>query len=313
MSTDSETLQTARVSYDPTRLAEASGFAEVAPPPRALGLEPLHLDLQDLDEEAEASRSFDTQPGLGAALPAPREAAAADPLRVSGSEGTLVLPLSALSEADKTLVLPAPPRPLEHTLVIAMPPTAVLQPPGAASEGGAATRIVPLEEWAPEAVASALAPRPEPAAKGAHEQRPGPLTALLRKFRALPMRQRVLAVLAPVTAFALLQSYLEPSPTARPAAPAVAATAARHAPVATPRAAVAATPAPSAPAAQTPVANVRAATGKTLQRAAADAVAEGNAAAALSLYRKLAAKEPQVPAYRAATRILEERVRGAEQ
>lgn len=308
MSADNDTVQTARSSYDPTLLAEAAGFAEVAEPPRVLSLEPLDLDLGDLGDEAEEANAPSTP------QEEPREAAV--PPCASPLDGTLVLAVSALTATDKTLVLPAPvPRQVEHTLVIAAPPVTVLQTAGATSDGAAATRIVPLEEWAPEAAASAPDRRTAPAADAANGRPGGPLSGLLQQFRQMPVRRRVMVVLAPITALALLSSYLGPSPAeeARPApvsrapAPRAAANLSRSVTAAAP-AATATAPGPARPAP-----SARAASGKTLQRAAADAVAEGNAAAALALYKQLAAAEPHVPAYRAATRILEERVRGAEQ
>lgn len=332
MSADSDTLQTARASYDPALLAEASGFAEVAEPPRVLSLEPLQLDLEELGEGADESdapaesgaepsaapttahagleprRASDTQPGLGAPIPAPRAVARQESCAASALDGTLVLPLPALNAADKTLVLPAPlPRQVEHTLVIAAPPVTVLTASGSIGDGGAETRIVPLEEWAPAASSA------KKAEGAACPQRAGPLTDLLRQFRELPMRRRILVVLAPVTAFALLSSYLGPSPSSETGGPAAPAAPSPRSAVTMSRSVPAAWPAASAVVPQPSTASARAAHGKTLQRAAADAVAEGNAAAALTLYRKLAAAEPDVPAYRAATRILEERVRGAEQ
>jgi hypothetical protein len=335
MSTDSDTVQTARTSYDPALLAEASGFAEVVQPARALSLEPLDLDLGELSEErapapapaaseeageatADAApgseeRGFDTEPGLGAAPRAAEPDTRAELQRIPHGDGTLILPLAALHPQDKTLVLAVPPRPhLEHTLVIAPPPVTVLNPAGASGDAGAETRVVPLEAWAPGAAAAPELPRRAASAAPGGE-RPGPLTALARKFRELPMRQRILAVLAPVTFVAVAQSYLEPSPSERGAPRGSRAAESVPASTGVTRAAVPAARATPAPRTESRPASVRPAPGKSLERAAADAVAEGNTAAALAIYKNLAAAKPDVPAYRAAVRILEDRLRGAEQ
>ncbi len=311
MTPDPDNAQTAAVKYDPALIARASGFEEVVQEPRVFSFEPLDLDLDELPHAPlEESPAFDTEPGIG---PVPGARAAAEPAPASAPgiplyEGTLVLPASALPipTADQTLVLPVEPaRALEHTLVIAVPSPMVHPAAEARGESGAATRIVPLEDWAPAGVAASVEAlgeqRAEPPAPAAAQGRDW-----LGRWRALPIPRRISLVLAPFALLAVLKMMLLPRPGMEEpdSAPAAAPTSA-----ALQAARPATAPVPNAP--QPPPKNVAAPVtkGKTLQRAAADAMAEGNTALALGLYKKLAAAEPNVPAYRAAVRILQDRAR----
>jgi len=312
MTAESDSVQTVTRRYDPALLAEASGFTEVVQPARILSLEPLHLDLADLSEEGmspEPEPEPETNPELKLEKPAPRaEPTPSEPAHIPLYEGTLVLPASALPlpPQDRTLVLPEPPaRALEHTLVIAVTRPSVFPSTEGAGDAGAETRIVPLEAWAPAAAGTA---EPRPALE-AQQERPVPAASggLASKWRALPVPRRISLLLAPFALLAVLKMMLVPPRPLEQAADTAPppATTERTLQPARPTTA----PMSTAPAAQS--ASARLPNGKSLQRAAADAMAEGNAAAALALYKKLAAAEPHVPAYRAAARILEERV-GAE-
>ena len=96
-----------------------------------------------------------------------------------------------------------------------------------------------------------------------------------------------------------------PAPSAS-GAPAVSTSAAPPA-----SAALAASSAPAPEPASAGAAPPARASGVTAQRKAADAVAEGDYAAAVERYRSLAREEPGVQAYPEAARILEERANAA--
>lgn len=220
-------------------------------------------------------------------------------------------PLELPPAPERTLVLPVfetrpVPQGKGHTQVLFVPapaPTVILEVPDA--PGNATTRIAPIEDWiharANASDASAID------TDGAGGSAPSSTRSVLGKWSALSRPHKIAVLLAP---FALVASVsvlmpqtapvsppaAHPNAKARAAAPAVKA--------AHPAATLAAKAAPRAAPASAPG-------GKTPERVAADAIAEGNDAAALAAYRELATTQPQNPAYAAAIRILEARLRAA--
>ena len=296
-----------------TSTSEADAEArdlEPAPQAQVIPLQPRPRTLRIVDASEDAATLVYERKPRSETEPLPAEPEREIPL----FEGTLVIPAPVARERTSTLVMPPPPLALEHTLV--MPPpiapepvhTLVLPAPAVSDhDPGPSTRIAPIEDWLREPRGSSGLP--ETSVKT-------PTTGLsprqalrarwVSRWRALSPINRASVMLSP---FALLSTvaflWLEMQPVENPTADSSAVTDTRAAPVA-PAKPTARAPAPAASAMSAPA---KTQNGKTLQRAAADAVAEGNTAAALKLYRELAAAEPNVAAYRAAVRILEERAK----
>jgi hypothetical protein len=182
--------------------------------------------------------------------------------------------------------------------------TVVLEMPGAPD--GVTTRIAPIENWV-RARTDARDSEANDEALGPSLVAPPFARSVRNRWSALSGPHKLALLLSPVALLATVSVLM-------PQAPAPVASAARAAPAARspvselkparPAETAAPSPAPAAPASSAPG-------GKTFDRLAADAIVEGNDAAALAAYRELARQQPNNPAYAAAARILEARLRAA--
>jgi hypothetical protein len=288
-----------------------------------------------------------TNPLLRAAPESPEAPELPNRNRAYGPGKTQILYLPNLAKAESatpaspssTLPLSAPPpvpaeqlytapKPASTTLPLSAPPPAapvhtmmfgnVL--PAPPRSDGVVTRFLPVEQLLSRAVEARTAPAaaqssapPPVAASFPHfpeiappvgadiPLRVGPLGRVLRRFRAMSAVSRLSVAMLVLLAVVLAAGRVVKRASA--AEPAGRASAAVRAPAPPPggaplqQSAVAPQVAPAEPLAA------------GLERRAADALAEGRDDAALALYRELAARAPDRPAFREAVRLLERRKR----